>query len=67
MDKAVQNIVKFGNWELQQAVRLATVNPARTTGLPAKSGMLVPGATADIVALNSHGEVLKTIVGGRIA
>ncbi len=67
MDKAVQNIVKFANWDLQQAVRLATVNPARTTGLPANSGMLVPGATADIVALNSRGEVVKTIVGGRIA
>jgi N-acetylglucosamine-6-phosphate deacetylase len=67
MDKAVQNIVKFGNWDLQQAVRLATVNPARTTGLPANSGMLVPGATADIVALNSRGDVVKTIVGGRIA
>ena len=29
MDKAVQNVVKFANWDLQQAVRLATLNPAR--------------------------------------
>jgi N-acetylglucosamine-6-phosphate deacetylase len=67
MDKAVQNIVKFANWDLQQAVRLATVNPARTTGLSANSGMLVPGAVADIVALSPGGDVLKTIVGGRFA
>ncbi|MGC2196800.1 MAG: N-acetylglucosamine-6-phosphate deacetylase [Terriglobales bacterium] len=67
MDKAVQNIVKFANWDLQHAVRLATVNPARTTGLPANSGMLVPGAVADMVALSRGGDVLKTIVGGRIA
>jgi N-acetylglucosamine-6-phosphate deacetylase len=67
MDKAVRNIVKFANWDLQQAIRLATVNPARTTGLPTNAGMLVPGAVADIVALSPSGDVLKTIVRGRVA
>ena len=67
MDKAVRNVVKFAHWDLQRAVRLATLNPARTTGLPPKSGMLVPGSVADIVALNPKGEVLKTIVRGQVA
>lgn len=67
MDKAVRNVVKFAHWDLQRAVRLATLNPARTTGLLPKSGMLVPGAVADIVALNPKGEVLKTIVRGQVA
>jgi N-acetylglucosamine-6-phosphate deacetylase len=67
MDKAVQNVVKFANWELAQAVRLATANPARAIALPAKSGMLVPGAAANIVALSPKGDVLKTIVGGHVA
>jgi N-acetylglucosamine-6-phosphate deacetylase len=67
MDKAVRNVVKFANWDLQRAVRLATLNPARTTGLPAKAGMLVAGAAADIVALNSKGDVLRTIVRGQVA
>jgi N-acetylglucosamine-6-phosphate deacetylase len=67
MDKAVRNVVKFANWDLQRAVRLATLNPARTTGLPAKAGMLVPGAVADIVALSPKGDVLQTIVRGQIA
>jgi N-acetylglucosamine-6-phosphate deacetylase len=66
LDKAVQNVVKFANWDLAQAVRLATANPARTLALPAKSGMLVPGAIANIVALSPQGDVLKTIVGGHI-
>jgi len=66
MDKAVQNVVKFANWDLAQAVRLATANPARAVGLPEKSGMLVPGAIANIVALSPQGDVLKTIVGGHI-
>ena len=67
MDKAVRNVVKFANWDLQRAVRLATLNPARATGLPAKAGMLVPGAVADIVALSPKGDVLQTIVRGQIA
>ena len=67
MDKAVRNVVKFANWDLQRAVRLATLNPARTTGLPAKTGTLVPGAVADIVALSPKGDVLKTIARGHVA
>jgi N-acetylglucosamine-6-phosphate deacetylase len=67
MYKAVRNVVKFANWDLQRAVRLATLNPARATGLPAKAGMLVPGAVADIVALSPKGDVLQTIVRGQIA
>jgi N-acetylglucosamine-6-phosphate deacetylase len=67
MDKAVRNVMKFANWDLQQSVRLATLNPARATSLQGKAGMLVEGATADIVALNANGEVVKTIVRGHVA
>lgn len=66
MDQAVRNIVKFSDWDLQQAVRLATLNPARASRLPAKVGTLTPGAAADIVALNREGEVLRTVVRGHI-
>ncbi len=67
MEKAVQNIVKFANWDLQQAVRLATLNPARTTGLLPNHGKLAVGAVADMVALGPGGDVRKTIVRGHIA
>jgi N-acetylglucosamine-6-phosphate deacetylase len=67
MDMAVRNVVKFANWDLQHSVRLATLNPARTTGLSGQADMLVAGASADIVALNSAGEVVKTVVRGRVA
>ena len=66
MDKAVQNVMKFANWDLQQSVRLATLNPARTAGL-SNAGKLAPGAVADIVALGPGGEVRKTIVRGQVA
>ena len=67
MDQAVRNVVKFTGWNLQQAVRLATLNPAKATALPANTGMLVPGAAANIVVLSRGGEVRKTLVGGCVA
>src|SRR5207244_5881930 len=65
MDAAVRNVMKFAEWDLQQAVRLATLNPARVTGLDAR-GTLTPGARADIVVLSAAGEVKNTIIGGEI-
>jgi N-acetylglucosamine-6-phosphate deacetylase len=64
MDRAVRNVSKFANWSLQDAVRAATLNPARAAGL-AQHGKLVPGAEANLVVLSPKGEVRKTIVRGR--
>jgi N-acetylglucosamine-6-phosphate deacetylase len=62
MDLAVRNVMKFAQWDLQQAVRLATLNPARVTG--SDGGWLKPGAPADLVVLSASGEVNRTIVHG---
>jgi len=67
MDQAVRNVVKFTGWNLQGAVRLATLNPAQATALPDNAGMLVRGAAANIVVLSPAGEVRKTLVGGCVA
>jgi len=62
MDLAVRNVMKFAQWDLQQAVRLATLNPARVAGLD--DGWLKPGAPADLVVLSAKGEVKNTIIHG---
>ena len=67
MDQAVRNVMKFANWDLQSAVRLATLNPARTTGLAGGAGTLAEGAAADLVVLTDQGEVLQTIVRGQLS
>ena len=59
MDRAVRNVVQFARWDLQQAVRLATVNPARVAGVK-QGGVLEAGAPADLVVLSPSGEVRKT-------
>jgi N-acetylglucosamine-6-phosphate deacetylase len=66
LDQAVRNVMKFAKWDLQQAVRLATLNPARAAGLPANMGTIKPGAAADMVSLGANGEVRQTIVQGRV-
>ena len=63
MDAAVRNIVRFAGCSLKNAVRAATLNPARAVGL-AHQGSLVPGAEANIVVLSPDGKVRKTLVRG---
>ena len=65
MDRAVRNVTKFSDWSLRDAVRAATMNPARAVGLAVHHGVLAPGASADFLVLSSTGEVMKTIVRGR--
>ncbi len=67
MDRAVRNVTQFANWSQRDAVRAATLNPARAVGLSENYGSLTPGARADFTVLSPAGEVIKTIVGGREA
>src|SRR3989454_3342050 len=61
MDRAVRNVMQFARWEMQQAVCLATLNPARVAGLAGR-GELKTGAQADLVVLSPNGEVRNTIL-----
>lgn len=64
MDRAVRNVTKFSEWDLRDAVRAASANPAQSVGLSGEYGTLTAGARADFTVLSPDGEVLKTIVGG---
>ena len=63
MDRAIRNVMEFGRCNLRQALRLATLNPARVAGL-ANRGKLEAGTNADIVVLSPRGEVRTTIIRG---
>lgn len=64
LDRAVRNVMGFADWKLQQAVRLATLNPARVMGIADQKGTIVAGAAADIVVLTPKGEVVQTFIAG---
>jgi N-acetylglucosamine-6-phosphate deacetylase len=66
LDHAIRNVMDFAGWKLHQAVKLATLNPARLLGISDERGMLATGRRADMVALTMKGEVTHTIIGGEI-
>lgn len=63
MDRAVRNVMQFAQWDLQEAVRLATLNPARVAGIK-NAGAIEAGAPADLVVLSPGGEVRQTVIRG---
>jgi len=65
LERAVRNVVEFAGLDLQESVRLATVNPARAVNV--NRGTLQAGQPADLVALSRSGEVKATIVNGVLA
>ena len=65
LDRAVRNVMKFAQWNLQQAVRTASLNPATVVG-EQKKGSIRAGADADLIALSPGGEVKATIVKGEV-
>lgn len=66
MNKAVCNMVDKVGVSLTEAIRMATINPARCLGVESKKGSLEPGKDADIVILNKKLKVELTMVKGRI-
>ena len=64
LDRAVRNIMRFADWPLQRALRLATANPAGVIGAKGE-GTLAVGGAANLVVLSSKGEVINTFVNGR--
>ena len=64
MDRAVRNVMRFARLDFQDAIRLATINPARMLGIEQRKGVLQAGADADIAVFSPEGEVRRTIIAG---
>jgi len=62
---AVKNYLALGVTEIEVS-KMASANPAKLLGLTATRGTIEPGKRADLVALDERGNVVLTIVGGRI-
>ena len=65
MDRAIGNIMEFSGVSVAEAVRMATLTPARATGADGK-GSLVPGKDADLVVFSQEFSVEATVVGGQV-
>jgi N-acetylglucosamine-6-phosphate deacetylase len=64
MASAVRNAVGLAKLPLEDALRAASLTPARFLGLDNERGTLVQGARADLVALTEELSVVGTWLGG---
>jgi N-acetylglucosamine-6-phosphate deacetylase len=64
MASAVRNAVRLVQLPLEDALRAASLTPARFLGLDHERGALVPGARADLVALDRELTVVATWIDG---
>ena len=65
MDAAVQNAVRFLAIPIEEAVLIASTNPARLLGLADRKGAIAPGLDADLVVLDDQLSVEATMAAGR--
>ena len=66
MDAAVRNVVELVGTSLQEAVTMATNNPARVVGVVERKGSIEPGKDADLVILDENLNVCLTVVKGKV-
>ncbi|MGE5606746.1 MAG: N-acetylglucosamine-6-phosphate deacetylase [Bacteroidota bacterium] len=66
MDQLVRTMVKLVGLSISDAVRLATLNPAKIQGLDNKIGRLAQGMKANLTVFDSNINILLTIVQGKI-
>lgn len=64
LDRALLNFVRFTGASIAEALPLATLNPARMTGLDSEIGVIAPGRSADIAVLSMRNEIIGTILRG---
>ncbi len=65
MIECVRNMVRLAGVPLEEAVRMATANPARAVRQEHRLGGLRVGSAADLVLLSTELEVLATYAGGK--
>ncbi len=66
MSQMVRNMVELAGVSLADAVRMASLNPARALGMGGRKGSLEAPKDADLVIFTDKYEVLKTLIGGRV-
>ena len=66
MIQMVRNMVELAGVSLADAVRMASLNPARALGMGGRKGSMEAGKDADLVIFSGKFEVSKTLVDGRV-
>ncbi len=65
LDRGLANFIEFTGARLEEALRLATANPAMMTGLEDQAGSLVAGGPANLIAVDAAGRLAGAITHGK--
>jgi N-acetylglucosamine-6-phosphate deacetylase len=66
MIQMVKNMAELVGVSLPDAVRMASLNPARALGISGHKGSIEPRKDADLVIFSDSYVVMKTLMGGRV-
>lgn len=66
MNRAVKNLMEFTGVGLTEAIKPATINPAKLLKLERRKGSLSVGKDADMVVFDDNLDVALVIVGGKV-
>lgn len=66
MIEAVKNIIRFTGCTLEDAVTMASTNPARNLNVIHRKGSLDIGKDCDLLILDSNYNIVKTLCKGRV-
>ncbi|SES36719.1 N-acetylglucosamine-6-phosphate deacetylase [Salipaludibacillus aurantiacus] len=64
MNEAIRNMMAFTECSFEEAVQMATINPARQLGIQDRKGSIKEGKDADFSIVTSDLEVVQTYIGG---
>jgi len=63
--EAVRNVARHCGIPLHEAVKMATLNPARFCGVDDHKGRIAPGYDADLVLFDEDFQIKQVIIGGK--
>ena len=66
MDHLVRNMVNLVGLSIQDAIKMATLNPARVLRIDAERGILFPGLKGDVVVFDKNVKIIMTVIEGKI-
>ena len=66
MNYAVKNVMKFLHLQIDEVVKLASLNPAKNLGVDSYLGSIQVGKRADFVVLDEDLNVVQTVRAGRV-
>jgi N-acetylglucosamine-6-phosphate deacetylase len=65
MPQAIRNMMQFTECSLEDAINMASLNPACVLGLQHRKGSVERGKDADLIVMNAHFEVVLTMRAGK--